>query len=67
MSNWIKCSERMPERDRRVLWLFPPDFVFIGKLIEGRVADVIEGDDCEMGAILLGEVSGWQPLPEAPT
>ena len=65
MQNWIKCSERMPELDTRVLLYFRD---YDGHIEDGCIGD--EGDGPYHyffdGDSLRHEPTHWQPLPEPP-
>ena len=62
MSDWIKCSERLPEQNRRVL-------VFSNRYVGGIVIAqlLFEG---EFSAVCyeypLRDITHWMPLPEPP-
>ncbi|HGM5304197.1 TPA: DUF551 domain-containing protein [Serratia marcescens] len=65
MSEWIKCSERMPELDKRVLLYFGS--------YDGHIEDGCIGDDGDGpyhyffdGDSLQQEPTHWMPLPEPP-
>lgn len=70
MSDWIRCSERMPEKLKSV-WLFGripsvslKKFGFEGWLTsDGFVA---ENNGLSPGLCEKAEVTHWQPLPEPP-
>jgi hypothetical protein len=66
MTEWIKCSERLPEVGVRVLWRWPGLYVFIGYLEMRPMIStglVITPDDSDTGIILTTEATEWQPLP----
>ena len=57
MSQWIKCSERMPD-ERKYCLVFCPSsggIIDCSVLVEGRFAGFAPGD-----------VTHWQPLPAKP-
>lgn len=69
MSNWIKCSERLPEvmgefkMSHLILlygqeYVFEPFCIFIGYMIEGN-RFYSDNGECE-------NITHWQPLPESP-
>ncbi|EPK4542768.1 DUF551 domain-containing protein [Serratia marcescens] len=65
MSEWIKCSEQMPELDKRVLLYFGS--------YDGHIEDGCIGDDGDGpyhyffdGDSLQQEPTHWMPLPEPP-
>lgn len=69
MSNWIKCSERLPEvmgelkMSHSILLygqedVFEPFCIFIGYMIEGN-RFYSDNGECE-------NITHWQPLPESP-
>ena len=64
MTEWIKCSERLPEVGVRVLWRWPGLYVFIGSIeMQRSSTGVIVPDDTDAGIILTTEATEWQPLP----
>ena len=66
MTEWIICSERLPEVSVRVLWRWPGLYVFIGYLEMRPMIStglVITPDDSDTGIILTTEATEWQPLP----
>ena len=71
MSKWIKCSERKPERGRRVLVCS-----YIGILKKEPFISIGTYDDYITGELLCFTVGGhimpeqpllWKPLPVAPS
>lgn len=53
MNNWIKCSERMPDKDGRYLVFESPyNWIGVSSLREGKW-------DCK-------QTTYWCPLPEKP-
>jgi len=61
---WIKCSERLPEKDQRVLYYFMVVGIHAGRFKYGTC----QGDALFASAagFLSGDVTHWMPLPEAP-
>lgn len=66
MSEWIKCSERMPELDKRVLLYFGS---YGGHIEDGCIGDDGDGPYHYFfdGDSLQQEPTHWMPLPEPPT
>ena len=65
-SRWIPCSERLPEKDQRVLYYFEHVGIHAGRFKGGTC----HGDalfTSTTGGFLTGDVTHWQPLPSAPT
>ncbi len=61
-SGWIACSERLPPIDKYVLLFTDEAFMHPGFYACGEF--LFQG--YERGALGLGEVTHWQPLPEPP-
>lgn len=76
MGEWIKCSDRLPHQDSRVLvWEKWSDSPFVGYLNQHGMwrADTehYDADGGYSGATVISDVSQslvthWQPLPEPP-
>ena len=71
MSDWIKCSERMPEPHLNVLFFCPheTDCVFAGwwsTIGEWRPNASCYGDS-DVDWIPASKVTHWVPLPEPPS
>lgn len=71
MSEWIKCSDRLPDNEKSVL-IFVPSY---NEIHTAEFCDWPECDDWHVSfakhthAVLVfeqKEVSHWQPLPSAP-
>lgn len=62
MSQWIKCSERMPKPNKQVLAYSARIGVFfaLGKNRPIFPWEYLDGDTCRV------KVTHWMPLPEAP-
>lgn len=65
MSEWVKCSERMPPHDVKVLLFFAD---YDGHIEDGFISD--DGDGAYhylFDGDALGEMpTHWMPLPEPP-
>jgi hypothetical protein len=79
MSEWIKCSDRLPDLDTPV-WLRMPENIMIlgerGSSTDGWMWSACYGvyfnsdgewDACESDASDEHEPTHWQPLPAPPT
>jgi hypothetical protein len=72
MSDWIKCSERMPEPGWFVLGYIPSDNVILMVLLDDMGAipdgppvwDVSFNNDTHFR---LEAVTHWMPIPDPPT
>lgn len=67
MSDWIKCSERMPKIDQLVLcWASCLDTTY--GWYEGRGRWIVndEPNDSKLKLDRITFVTYWQPLPEPP-
>ena len=62
MSEWIKCSERLPELEKVVLGAFPEGFRFTCYLIKGGHWRLTGSCGQASGY----DITHWQPLPEPP-
>lgn len=60
--NWISVKERLPDRDETVLCHSNKNggYYFIGYI------GYRSGAWCECGAMHIGDVTHWMPLPEPP-
>lgn len=67
MQNWIKCSERMPEKDVAVL-CFPMGDEVTHASWDGKYwhQDNSWCGVCYIDDVITVEVTHWQPLPEPP-
>ena len=59
LGNWISVKDRLPEE---LEWVIGYDS--IGKQI--RLTRKLEGDNWQMGAFSIKDVSHWMPLPDPP-
>lgn len=63
MTNWIKCSERMPESINYNEILF----VCNKKVLSGWYLAEKQEFECSLGhEYNINQISHWQPLPEPP-
>jgi hypothetical protein len=73
MSEWIKCSERLPEsEDNSVLAYWPANGGMDMVHIQDYFDDITDGLDDEGNQLytkwyLSSGVTHWMPLPPAPT
>lgn len=63
-AGWIKCTDRLPEKDQHVLYYFEH---------VGIHAGLFKGGTCQGDALfvsragfLTGDVTDWMPVPPAP-
>jgi len=76
-SEWIKCSDRLPENDQNVLVYHSEDFhITVGDFERDNVSYYIESDgskfytddgwETEISWAQRGKVTHWMPLPNPP-
>lgn len=68
MSEWIKCSERMPEIGRRVLIVQHGKYVSSATLYQWEAAKTEKGRKPRFEDFrgIVSDVTHWQPLPSPP-
>jgi hypothetical protein len=67
MSNWIKCSERLPEEGAgRYLVLLNGAYPLVGTYMLHRWSADVSTLDASIDVGIDSEVTHWQHLPEPP-
>lgn len=65
MSEWITCSERMPDEGQHVIILCDGAFVLYAQYRDGEFFDVVRNGE-EFFETQSRNVTHWMPLPEPP-
>lgn len=63
MNEWIKVSDKLPEKEQRVLIFSKFGIEFVTFNPHEKCWDDADGDDCYRD---LDWATHWMPLPEAP-
>ena len=66
MSEWIKCSDRLPDNDDGVIIYSFKDGIGIGSYCIGLVEENRSGWDTSYDWAIRELPTHWRPLPEAP-
>lgn len=78
MTNWIKCSERLPERIQESVLAFgtledesapavhEAYTIWNGKWFSVRSKEALSSEGYVIQEMTIHNVTHWQPLPEAP-